>query len=171
MLIHTAEQLEATTNQKASLLASDKAHRRRELAKILWGDDLGDVTLSLRSEQFQVLGGLRLPRAAVPSRRSSGPLPSVAVLRQMGDAFGENTAVGGSLLWDAREREVAALKLALCTSPNPSQEYCLSFDHTGGLTGSVKAKRDGFTMRLFGTLDLNRKGASNAGAELVYDLD
>lgn len=106
----------------------------------LWGSELGDVSLSIRSEQFQVLGGLRMPRTGAPGKRSYGLMPAVALMRQLGDASGVQTALGGSLLWDARESEVAALKLALCTSPSPSQEYCLSFDQTGGLTGRCNLK-------------------------------
>ena len=36
--------------------------------------------------------------------------------------------------------------------------------------GSVKTTRDNLTARLFGTLDLNRKGNSRAGIEIVYDI-
>ena len=83
---------------------------------------------------------------------------------------GRWAALGGSLLWDAREREIASMRLALCAQPAADQLVSLSFDHTGGLTGSVKTQRDSMTARLFGTLDLNRKGGSRAGVELIYDL-
>ena len=80
-------------------------------------------------------------------------------------------AVGGSLLWDARASEVSAVRLAICGKPSPQQDLSLSFDHTGGLTGSLRAKHDALTVRLTGTVDLNRKGGSGAGLEVVYDLD
>lgn len=83
---------------------------------------------------------------------------------------GRWAALGGSLLWDARERELSALRLALCAQPLENQFMSLSFDHTGGLTGSVKTSRDALSARLFGTVDLNGKGVSRAGVELAYDL-
>eukprot|EP00966_Prymnesium_polylepis_P277273 6406795-Prymnesium_polylepis.1 len=93
----------------------------------------------------------------------------------MGDTAGVPTAVGGSLLWDLKEQGVAALRVAVSTSPTPSQELALSFDantQSGGLTGSIQSKHEGLTMRLFGTVGLSGNKANNrAGAKLVYDLD
>ncbi|KAL3904264.1 MAG: hypothetical protein SGPRY_011353 [Prymnesium sp.] len=50
----------------------------------------------------------------------------------------------------------------LVYAPADCEELCLR---------SIQAKREDFTLRLFGTIDLNRKAASRAGAELIYDLD
>jgi len=172
MFIHTAEQLETKTAQVDVLAAEAKAHRRREVANAIWFDTLGDVSVAIRSSQFMLLGGLRMPRVQKPGQRACGLSPAVAVLRQFGEEGGVTTAVGGSLLWDARDHEVSAVRMALCTKPTPTQEFCLSFDHTGGLTGSVKAKHDSLTMKLFGTIDLSgEKKGSQAGINLEYDLD
>ena len=129
--------------------------------------------MMLRSSQLVVLGGVRLPRPASFASRGSGLSPGLAVMRHLGtpSTDGQWAALGGSLLFDAQEREVSALRLALCAQPAANQLVSLSFDHTGGLTGSVKTKRDSLSARLFGTLDLNRKGATRAGLEMVYDVD
>ena len=79
--------------------------------------------------------------------------------------------MGGSLLWDAREREVASLRLGVTAQPAPSHRVGVAFDQTGGLSGSWKATRDGVSARLYGTVDINgKKGGNRAGAEVVYDL-
>uniref|UniRef100_A0A7S3AST3 Uncharacterized protein n=1 Tax=Haptolina ericina TaxID=156174 RepID=A0A7S3AST3_9EUKA len=171
MLIHTAEQLEAKTLQADLLAAETKAHRRRQLSQAVWLDDLGDASVAIRSSQFMLLGGLRMPRTQKLGRQGTGLSPAVAVLRQFGGEDGKYTAIGGSLLWDARDHEVSAVRLAMCTKPTPTQEFSLSFDHTGGLTASAKSQHDSLIMRVFGTIDLNRKGGSHAGVKLEYDLD
>ena len=48
-------------------------------------------------------------------------------------------AVGGSLLWDAREHEIAALRFALTAQPRAGQQLTTSFDQSGTLTGAYKA--------------------------------
>jgi hypothetical protein len=70
--------------------------------------------------------------------RGTGLAPGVSFLRYLGDPTSDNgvfAAAGGSLLWDTREREVSAMRLALCTQPAPNAHLAASIDHTGGLSG------------------------------------
>jgi len=167
MLMHTTSELESAQRRTHDM----ERTVRGELARELWLPELCDVSVTLRSPQMLVLGGLRLPRAQRPGARGAGLSPGLAVLRQIGQpAQGQWAAVGGSLLWDSREQMVSSMRLALCAQPAANQQVSLSFDHTGGLTGSVKTTRDSVSARLFGTLDLNRKGGSRAGLEVVYDI-
>jgi hypothetical protein len=89
--------------------------------------------------------------------------------RCLSSVQGQWAAVGGSLLWDAREHEVSSMRLALCAQPATNQQVALSFDHTGRLSGSITTVYDSLSARLFGTLDLNRKNGSRAGLEVTYD--
>jgi len=173
MLMHTANELEAAQQHVSAVKRAQLADRTSELGKQLWPSDLCDVSFALRSPQILVMGGLRMPRAPTPGVRAAGLSPGVAVLRQFGDptSNGQWAAVGGSLLYDAREHEISAMRLALAAQPASNQQVALSFDHTGGLTGSVKASRNSLSARLFGTLDLNRKGAGRAGLEMTYDIN
>lgn len=173
MLMHTTNELEAVQRQALDAERAASAFRFGELKRELWLPELCDVSMMLRSSQLVVLGGVRLPRPASFASRGSGLSPGLAVMRHLGtpSTDGQWAALGGSLLFDAQEREVSALRLALCAQPAANQLVSLSFDHTGGLTGSVKTKRDSLSARLFGTLDLNRKGATRAGLEMVYDVD
>ena len=106
-----------------------------ELSRELWLPELCDVSMTLRSTHGMMLAGLRMPRTQSSSRR--GLSPGVAVLRHIGEptAKGPWAAVGGAVLWDSREREVSAMRLAMCAQPSTNQLLALSFDHTGSLTG------------------------------------
>ena len=79
----------------------------------------------------------RVPRAAAPGVRGCGLSPGVAVLRQLGSPRSDHVwaAIGGSALFDTREREVSAMRLALSAQSASNQQLSLSFDHTGGLSG------------------------------------
>mmetsp|Transcript_26985 Transcript_26985/g.54268 ORF Transcript_26985/g.54268 Transcript_26985/m.54268 type:complete len:316 (-) Transcript_26985:626-1573(-) len=178
MLMHTAGELESAQRRAHEM----ERTARGELARELWLPDLCDVSVTLRSAELLVLGGFRLPRVGRSGIRGTGISPGLAVMRQIGEptAQGQWAAVGGSLLWDARNHELSSMRLALCAQPAANQHVSLSFDHRldglnsldsfAGLTGSVKTTRDSISARLFGTLDLNRKGGSRAGLEVVYDM-
>jgi len=172
MLMHTTGELESAMRRTRDMEHAASTHLRGDLARELWLPGLCDVSVTRRSAEWLVLGGVRLPRAPQPGVRGTGLSPGLAVLRQIGapTAQGQWAAVGGSMLWDAREREFSSFRLALCAQPTSSQQVALSFDHTGGLTSSVKTTRDSLSARLFGTLDLNGKGGSRAGLEVVYDV-
>lgn len=174
MLMHTANELEASQKTCAAQERSTLADKRSELARELWLPGLCDVSATVRSPSFLALGGLRLPRAPPrPGVQASGVSPAVAVMRFFGAPAmdGQWAAVGGSLLYDASRSELSAMRLALAAQPAPNQQISLSFDHTGGLTGSVKAAvNDGLSARIFGTIDLNRQGGGRAGLDVTYDL-
>ena len=183
MLVHTANELKSSQAHAATLEADALATRRTELQRALWLPEMSDVSFSLRSASGAILAGVKLPRAggsALGGPRAGGLSPSVAVYRHLGStsASGPYTAIGGALLWDAERSEVAAMRLAMCAQPfsDPKlAQLSMSFDHTGSLSGSVKAQplKNGsvpLTARLFGTLDLNQKGMSRVGLEMAYDL-
>lgn len=171
MLMHTANELESAQQRNQAMESAALANRTSELGRQLWLSELSDVSMAVRSPQLLVLGGLRMPRAARPGVRAAGLSPGVAVLRSFGDTTsqGQWAAVGGSLLYDAGERQVSSMRLALAAQPASNQQVALSFDQSGALTGSVKTTRDALSARLFGTLDLNRKGGGRAGLEVTYD--
>lgn len=173
MLMHTAGELETSQARSLELERAARSHSRSALSAELWEPGLCDASVALRSSSLMVLAGVRMPRPSAPGVRGTGLSPALAVLRQFGEPAGGGrwAALGGSLRWDAREAEVAALRVALSAQPTASERVAVSFDHTGGLTGSVKTTRDGVSARVFGTVDVNRAGASRAGVEVLYDLD
>lgn len=174
MLMHTANELETSQQACAASERSALASKRSTLARELWLPDLCDVSLTLRSPSILALGGLRLPRAPPrPGVQAPGLSPSVAVMRLFGapTADGQWAAIGGSLLYDASRSELSAMRLALAAQPATNQQIALSFDHLGALTGSAKmAVNDAVSAKVFGTLDLNRKGGGRAGVEVTYDV-
>ena len=137
VLMHTACELKAAQVKADALDIDALVVRRSALCREVWLRDLCDVSLTLRGATGLVLAGVRAPRAQTRSMRGGGISPGVAVLRHIGDssAGGPWAAVGGSLLWDAREREISAMRLALCAQPDANRQLCLSFDQTGGLSG------------------------------------
>ena len=181
MLLHTANELEATQKLGAAMGKSALYQKRGELARELWLPDLCDVSLTVRSKSLLMLAGARMPRKPRPGMRGGGLSPALAVLGHFGDDLsapdGKWAAVGGSLLFDTREREVSALRLALLAQPMDGHQYGMSMDHTGSLTASLKLKPSpgdavpsGLSARIFGTVDLQRRKANRAGVELVYDV-
>mmetsp|Transcript_8790 Transcript_8790/g.14742 ORF Transcript_8790/g.14742 Transcript_8790/m.14742 type:complete len:313 (+) Transcript_8790:33-971(+) len=174
-LISTSTRLGDAQAQVLQLQQVHSAEARHSLCDILWQPQLCDASLSLRSSNFMVLGGLRAPRSPTQfNQRGNGLCGGVGVLRRFGEpSFQEGRwgAFGGSLLWDVRERELAALRFALCMQAAPSQQLSASFDHNGNVSGRVSASVDALTIRLNGTVDLNRTRESCFGVELSYDLD
>lgn len=173
VLIHTATELEAAQHAAARLSRGAASRARSELAAELWVPRLCDASFTLRSAQLSVLAGLRMPRAA-PGERGSGFSPALGVLRRFGGSAADGAwgALGGSLVWDARETKVEAMRLAACAQPSPGSRLGLAFDHTGLLSGSCTvAARESLTAKLHGSFDVNQKKAGRAGIELVYDLD
>lgn len=178
MLLHTANELDASQRHAKSLVQQTIDARRTALSRELWLPEMCDVSATVRSANLTLLAGLRMPRAARPGVRGSGVSPGIAVLRQFGSGAttgdttgsGQWAALGASVLFDTRSSEVSAMKLALAAQPAAHQQIALSFDHTGGLTGSVTAKQEALSARLFGTLDLNRVGGGRAGLDITYDL-
>ena len=74
--------------------------------------DLCDVSLTVRSKSLLMLAGARMPRKPRPGAAAASP--ALAVLGHFGDDLstdGKWAAIGGSLLFDTREREVSALRL------------------------------------------------------------
>mmetsp|Transcript_14413 Transcript_14413/g.32941 ORF Transcript_14413/g.32941 Transcript_14413/m.32941 type:complete len:310 (-) Transcript_14413:796-1725(-) len=167
-------QLEASNMRAQELEHNLRNVLRGELCHSLWMPTHFDVSLSLRSAPLMVLGGLRFPRQQHPGHPATGLSGGVGVLRTFQipaisqDGFG---ALGGSILWDARERELAALRLAFFVQPSPTQQLCASFDHLGKLNLSAKGSMDAFSVRVSGSIDANQQRAASAAVEFSYDLD
>ncbi len=173
MLMHTAGELEGSQRRVSSLERAALRAARSQLTDEIWMPHLCDASVTLRSDQLMVLAGVRVPREPALGGRGAGVTPGLAVLRQVGSLAGGGmwAAVGGSLLWDAREREVSSMRLALSARPSTHERIGLAFDHTGGLSGSVQTSRENLTARVYGTVDVNGKRANNrAGIEVVYDV-
>uniref|UniRef100_A0A7S3W6S4 Uncharacterized protein n=1 Tax=Strombidinopsis acuminata TaxID=141414 RepID=A0A7S3W6S4_9SPIT len=156
------------------LIQASRSDQRRALCSELWLNQMCDASLTLRSANLMVLGGLRMPRPQQGLLPATGLSGGVGVLRRFGaeeGSAGPWTAVGGSLLWDARERELSALRFAICGQPMPGQRVSMGFDHTGSLTGSLKSSWDAFTLHATGSVDLNTRGINRMGVEVSYDLD
>jgi hypothetical protein len=120
----TLARLAAQEAQTAALLQASRSEQRQELCRTLWLHQMCDASLTLRSANLMVLGGLRMPRSQQDGQPCSGLSGGVGVLRRFGEEGGSDgrwTAVGGSLLWDARERELSALRLAMCGQLTPGQ--------------------------------------------------
>lgn len=166
--------LAAREARTASLVQASRSDQRQELCRTLWLHQMCDASLTLRSANLMVLGGLRMPRSQQGRQSASGLSGGVGVLRRFGEEGGSDgrwTAVGGSLLWDARERELSALRFAMCGQVAPGQRVSVGFDHTGNLSGGLKSNLDAFTIHANGSIDLNRRHASRVGFEVSYDLD
>lgn len=118
-------------------------------------------------EQAQT--GLKLPH------EEEGLVGSLGVLRRFGAAEGASgpwAALGGSLLWDARQRKLAALQVAACAELSPSQLVCLGVDQTGALTGSVRSTVDSFTLLASASVDLSRRaGLCRPVPDFVFPCD
>lgn len=173
MLMRCANELEATQRTAEQLMRAATAQRRAELARELWLPEMCDVSATVGRGPLLARVGVKMPRASQPGVRGTGLSPGLGLMRMLGQPGSDAqwAAVGGALLWDASEREVSAMRLALSAQPAPHQHVTLSMDHTGGLTGSVKTTREALTARLFGTFDLNRKSPIRAGLEVAVDLD
>lgn len=173
-LNQTVARLGAAEASRAALLHATRSAQRSELCQTLWLLNQCDASLTLRSSNLMVLGGLRMPRPHTDGQSASGLSGGVGVLRRFGaesGTAGRWAALGGSLLWDARERELAALRFAVCAEPASNQRVCVGVDHTGSLTGSLKSHWDVYTLNATGAFDLNRRGGNRVGIELSYDLD
>lgn len=173
-LNQTLARLSGEEAMRKSLAQASRSDQRQELCRALWLQKMCDASLTLRSSNLMVLGGLRMPRPLRDGQAASGLSGVVGVLRRFGAEDGSGdpwAAVGGSLLWDARERELSALRFAMCGQPLPNQRVCLGFDHTGSLTGSLRSNWDAFTLHATGSINLNARGGKGVGLELSYDLD
>jgi len=173
-LQQSAAQLEAANSRVHELQLKLRDDARRELCDSLWLPKHFDLSIALRSAPLMVLGGLRLPRAQQAGLPASGLSGGLGVLRtfQM-PALSQAglVAIAGSMLWDARERELAALKLAACVQPSPTQQLCVSFDQTGSFSLGAKASVNALSVRVSGSVDANRRRAAGATVEVAYDLD
>ena len=113
------------------------------------------------------LPSLHLSSAVSPTRRPSAPLRALPT---------RTCHLAQQRISRRHDLHVARAGLALrpvplAAQPAPNQQISLSFDHTGGLTGSVKAAvNDGLSARIFGTIDLNRQGGGRAGLDVTYDV-
>ena len=168
LLLAAGAQLEAAKAESAALQAAQTATLRRELSAALWPADLCDLSVSVRSSNLMVLGGVKLPRAGASAA------PGIGVLRQFGDGTqqGRWAAVGGALSWDPRERQPAQLRVAACAKPaSHLPTLTLGFDHKGLLTSTVAAARDALSVKLSGEVDVNGGKTPRARVELAYDLD
>ena len=181
-----AARSEACEARVRALRSAEQGHFRRELCSALWGPQQADATVALRSSQLMVQGGLRMPRAPDgPLNPGSGLTGHVAVLRHFGDTShtGKWAAVGGSMLWDVRERELSSLRFGVCAQPTPSGQLRATLDHTGHVTATVRSTpTSALTLALTGTVDLNSReprgraftrgvGSTRVGVEATYDID
>ena len=188
MLLHTANELEATQKHAAGMEKAVLQQKRGELARELWLQELYDVSMTVRSSSLSVSGGVRMPRKMRPGEAGSGLRgvpgsglsPGFAVLKHFGDDLtarhGKWAAVGGSVLLDAQKKEMAAMRFALLAQPMADQQWGFSMDHTGSLSGTLKFKPvatgagEGLAARIFGTMKLKGRKEVRGGVELVYDL-
>jgi hypothetical protein len=109
MLLHSANELEASQQRVADLQRASLSNRRSELSRELWLPDLCDVSMTLRSSQYLVLGGVRLPRAQRPGVRGSGISPAVAILRHLGQPTPQVRRIPPSYDFPRRTRRLPAL--------------------------------------------------------------
>lgn len=86
MLMHTTSELEALQTRASDAQRTARAGRKSALAQELWLPEFCDASITLRSSQLLVLGGLRMPRSQRPGASATGLSPGLAVLRQIGDA-------------------------------------------------------------------------------------
>lgn len=173
LLMHTAGELETMQQRAADMEQAVVAQRRQDLTRQLWLPSLTDAAITLRSPQLLMTAGVRMPRAPQPGQRGASVSPGLGVIKQFGENTGQGQwgAVGASVLWDAREREVAALRMAACLQPSADKQLALSFDHAGQLTGSFTASRERLTARVHGSVDVNGIVANNRfGIDVTYDV-
>lgn len=98
MLMHTTGELESAMRRTRDMEHAASTHLRGDLARELWLPGLCDVSVTRRSAEWLVLGGVRLPRAPQPGVRGTGLSPGLAVLRQIGAPTAQARACCSKLL-------------------------------------------------------------------------
>jgi hypothetical protein len=144
MLLQVGTQLESAHSRARTLEQALNQRVRQELCDSIWLAKKCDVSLVVRSTDFTVLGGLRMPHQSQAQLERSIS-PGLAVLRYFGDSSmqGPWMAAGGSLLFDWHASKVSSLRVGLAARPAHGQAFSVGFDEKGFLSSrSARASLD-----------------------------
>ena len=86
MLLQVGTQLESARSRARTLEQALNQRVRQELCDSIWLAKKCDVSLVVRSTDFTVLGGLRMPHQSPGQLERNGISPGLAVLRYFGDS-------------------------------------------------------------------------------------